>query len=716
MSGPFLSASWFRVATLRPRLRAHTRIRRHLYRGRLWYVADDGATRKAHRFSQGAYALVGRLDGIRTVEAIWQELVQVLGEEAPTQDEVIQALSELHNADLLASNLAPDTDELVTRRRKEKRQLWTQNLKNPMSIRVPLVDPDAFLTRTMPLLAPLFGRIGLLLWLVLVVPAAVLAAEHWDALTNNLVDRVLALDNLLLLTLCYPVVKIVHELGHGYATKANGREVREMGLMFLLFYPIPYVDASAASGLPDRHRRALIGAAGMIAELALAALATYTWVLLEPGLARAVMFNVMLIAGVSTILVNGNPLLRFDGYYILSDLIEIPNLGLRANRYWSHLIDRHVFRTHGVKPFDATSGEKRWLLAYAPAAFVARMLLLFGIALVVASKFFVIGVMMALWSLWTGIVLPVWKMGAHVFTSPHLHRNRRRAVRLTLGSVMVAIVALFVVPAPHHTVTQGVVWIPDAAQVRARGDGRVTRLVQPEGALVRPGALLAEAERPQLAADVEGLAWKVRELEEQGRAQSADRVKLELSRVELEAAERRLAVGRQRTGELAMISGATGRFMLASVPASDLPGRFVKKGELVGFVAPLRAQQARVVVTQDDIELVRGHLRGVSFKVADRPGETFGSHILRAVPGAQTDIPSAALATTNGGPIPVDPRDGSGRKALGRVFQLDIALPRALAQVPLGTRVFVRFRHDPEPLGWQIARRARQLLLAQFDA
>lgn len=717
MSTPFISSSWFKVAHLRPRLRAHTRLRRHRYRGATWYVADDGAAGRSHRFSWGAYMLVGRLDGVRSVDAIWQALVAELDEEAPTQDEVIAILSELHNADLLASDMPPDTDELFGRYRKQKRQILVQNLKSPMSLRIPLVDPDAFLTRYMPYLRPLFGVAGAILWLALVVPALLLASEHWGELTGNLLDRVLAVDNLLLLALVYPVVKIAHELGHGFAAKANGREVRDMGFMFLLFYPIPYVDASAASALTSKWRRALIGAAGMIAELMLAAIAVYAWVLLEPGLARAVAFNVILIAGISTVLVNGNPLLKFDGYYILADVIEIPNLGTRANRYWADLIDRHVFRTHDVKPFAATPGERRWFLAYAPASFVARMLLLFGIALIVAGKFFIFGILLALWSLWSGIVSPAWKIAAHVVTGPHLHRNRRRALRWSGGALAAVLLLLFVVPAPHHTSTQGVVWLPDEAQVRARGDGQVVRIAAADGQFVRPGKPLAVAERPALAAEAAALAARVRELEAQGQAElTQDRVKLELSRVELEGARRRLAGGMQRMRELAVVAQASGTFVLAGTPAQDLPGRYLKKGDVIGYVTPEHAESARVVVPQDDIDLVREHLRGVSFKLATQAGATFVSQIVRAVPGARSELPSPALGAANGGPFAVDPRDPQGRQALGRVFQFDISLPARLRDVPFGTRVFVRFEHDPEPFGFQIARRVRQLFLTQFDA
>ncbi len=717
MSGPFQSTSWFKVAELRPRLRAHTRLRRHRYRGGTWYVADDGAAGRSHRFSWGAYMLVGRLDGIRTVDAIWRELSETLGEEAPSQDEVIATLSELHAHDLLASDRPPDTDELFDRYAKRRRQTWMQNLKSPLSIRIPLVDPDAFLTRTMPLLRPLFGWAGVLLWLLIVVPAALIASAKWEALTGNLLDRVLAADNLLLLSLVYPVVKIVHELGHGYAAKANGREVREMGVMFLLFYPIPYVDASAASALRSKWRRAFIGAAGVIAELVLAALAVYAWVLLEPGLLRAIAFDVILVAGVSTVVINGNPLLRFDGYYILSDLLEIPNLGSRANRYWADLIDRHVFRSHDVKPFAATAGEKRWFLVYAPAAFVARMVLLFGIAMIVATKFFVVGVALALWSLWTGIILPVGKMVSHVFASPQLRRNRRRAVQWTVGAAVAAAVLLFAVPMPHHTNAQGVVWLPDEAHVRAGSDGVITRLDAVEGRTVRSGDPIARAERPALAAEVAALEGRVRELEAKGQAElTADRVRLELSRLELDGARRRLAIGRERMRELDVASNAAGTFVLAGAPAGDLPGRYLKKGELIGYVTPDLADRARVAVGQDDIALVRDRLRGVEFKIAHRVGATYASRILRAVPGARQDLPSAALASANGGPFAVDPSDPQGRRALTRVFQFDIALPEALRRTPFGTRVFVRFRHDPEPIGWQIARRVRQLLLAQFDA
>ena len=124
----------------------------------------------------------------------------------------------------------------------------------------------------------------------------------------------------------FPLIKALHELGHATAKRAGGGEVHDMGVMLLVLMPVPYVDASSANVLRSRWQRALIGAAGMLVELFVAALAFYVWLLVEPGLLRAVCFNVMLVAGVSTLIFNGNPLLRYDAYYILADLIELPNL------------------------------------------------------------------------------------------------------------------------------------------------------------------------------------------------------------------------------------------------------------------------------------------------------------------------------------------------------------------------------------------------------
>ena len=152
------------------------------------------------------------------------------------------------------------------------------------------------------------------------------------------------------------MVKSLHELGHAFATKVWGGEVHEVGLMLLVFIPVLYVDASASAAFRQKHRRIVVGAAGILVETTLAALAVIVWVYGSPGIGRAIAFNVILIGGVSTLLFNGNPLLRFDGYYIFSDLIEVPNLATRANAYLFYVIQKHLFKIDSV---DSPVADRR---------------------------------------------------------------------------------------------------------------------------------------------------------------------------------------------------------------------------------------------------------------------------------------------------------------------------------------------------------------------
>ena len=245
----------------------------------------------------------------RPVQMLW-ELANTGGEgDACTQNEIVDLLVQMHAAELLQVDSAPDSVALFQRYNKKRLATLKQWFLNPMSLKLPLVDPNKFLSRWAPSLAWLFSLKGALLWLAVVFPALFLAGQHWSELTNNLSDNVLSSSNLMVMVVVFPVVKLLHELGHGFASKVWGGAVHEMGLMFLVFAPVPYVDASSSAAFPSKYKRAIVAAAGMLVELFLAALALYVWLLIEPGIVRAMAFNVMVVAGVSTLAVNGNPLL-----------------------------------------------------------------------------------------------------------------------------------------------------------------------------------------------------------------------------------------------------------------------------------------------------------------------------------------------------------------------------------------------------------------------
>jgi putative peptide zinc metalloprotease protein len=713
MGRSVFSQSWHNAAELRPRLLPHARIYPHTYRGQRWYVLQDSTGGRYHRLSPGAYQLVSHMDGHTTVQALWDDACRSGGDEIPTQDEVVELLMQLHSNDLLHCDVTPDAAEMFERYSKRRKQKWKQWITNPTSLKIPLINPDPFLTYWADRLAWLFGPKGAMLWLAVVLPALLLAGQNWNELTHNMSDRVLATGNLVILIFVFPVVKALHELGHGFATKVWGGTVHEMGLMFLVFAPAPYVDASAASTFRSKRKRAVVGAAGMLVEVFLAAIAMYVWVLVEPGAVRAVAYNVMLIAGISTVIVNGNPLLRYDGYYILCDLIEMPNLGQRGTRYLTYLSDRYLFGASELESVDESPSEKRWLVCYTIASWFYKIFVTISIIIFIAGEFFIFGVLLAIWSAIGLFVMPLWKAGKHLVESPTLHRHRARAIKLTVGAIALLFLFISAVPTPLRTQAEGVVWLPDEAMVRAGVNGYFKRWLVTPGTQVRRGTALLQMEDPMLAAELEVARAKVMEMQARYSVeQFTNPVEAEVIRPQLEHEQRALEKIIERYARLTIYSRIDGVVTVANAP--DMTGQYFKQGELLGYMLDRQRLVARVAILQENIGLVRRGLKNAELRFADAVPTTYKVKLLREVPSGLEELPTAALGSHGGGSVPIDPNDTKGLKTLERVFYVDLSLPPEAIPSAFGGRVFVRFEHAGEPLLSQWHRRLRQLFLSKF--
>ena len=714
MAAPLLSSSWYRVCDRKPKLRSHARLYRHRYRGQLWYLLQDPASSRVHRFTPAARLIIALMDGRRTVAQLWEIANRRLGEDAPTQDEMIQLLGQLHAVDLLQSDVTPDVVELFTRGEREDRARYRRSFANPMALRIPLWDPDAFLNRFRRWPRAIWSRWGALVWLAIVVPAVFLVPPHWPELTNDFTDRVLALDNLVVLYLVFPVLKALHELGHATATKAGGGEVHDIGIIVLVLLPVPYVEASAATIFKSKYRRALVGAAGVTVELFVAALAFYAWLLVEPGLVRAILFNVMLIASVSTVIFNGNPLLRYDAYYILADLIEIPNLAARSARYWGYLLERYVLGAHEAEPPDVSGSEKTWFVFYGLAATLYRILVTVVIAVFIAGRFFVFGVLLALWAVVAMAVFPVIRSIGYVTASPRLRRHRTRAITVTVGAILVIAAFLFSVPMPYHSHAEGVLWLPEEAIVRAGANGFLRSFLVEPGARVAEGEALIQCNDPALTAQLRYDEAKVAEMEAEYNAEFvSDQAKAQIVREKLDTERADLALIRERAADLVVRARTDGIFVVPQMV--DMPGRYYHKGDQLGYVLGKVHPLARVVVPQDAVDEVRRATDRVRVRLAEHPQDVLQGRVVRGVPGGDETLPSAALAAQGGGEIATDPRDTKSPKALERVFQFDVELDGAARVDHFGQRVFVRFEYRKEPLSVQWYRSIRLLFLRSFN-
>lgn len=710
MGERYLSPNWHRYADLRPRLKSGVTISAHRYLGEIWYVLRDPVTAQHHRFTPAACRLISAMDGQTTVDAIWREALEREGEQAPPQGDIQRLLVQLHTADLIASDIAPGVSELDVRRASHARQQQAKVFKNPLTVTLPLFNPDRIVRAAARIVGAVPPLLRLCVYLAFVVPALVLGFSMRHELFANMSDRLLSFNNLILLALLTPIIKLWHEFGHGVVSRIYGGPVREFGIMLVAFYPMPYVDASASSAFPSKWRRMHVAAAGMLFEFMLAAAALYVWHAAEDGLVRTLAFNTIVIAGVSTLLINGNPLLRYDGYYIFCDVMEMPNLGQRAGRLWAQLIQRGLFGAKGLRGENLSLRERVVFLLYAPLSWLYRMVVVLGLAVFVAQQYLLPGVLIALWSLWLSVLLPLFKALRVVFVGEQLADVRGRAVGVTmLGFAALGAAAL--VPVPLHTSADGVVWLPENAVVRAGAPGFVASLNAP-GKDVQAGAALGALENATLAGDLEVQRLKVIEAETRIAADAfGDQAKLVLLRRDLEDARAAYARAAEKAARLAIRAGASGAFMAPE--AADLPGRFVTEGAVLGHIVPPSASTVRMVVTQDNIELVRGQLRDVEVRLLGDAGRSIPARLAREVPAASRELPSAALGNAGGGPFPVEPNDDKGITTLSRVFQFDVELAHPVAP-KFGQRVVIKLRHDPEAIAAQMQRRARQLFLSWF--
>lgn len=710
MNEPLASGSWHRVAGLRPSLVPGLNVVRQEVRDQVWHVLVEPASGRQLRLNPAAYALVARFDGRLPVEQLWQRQLAQLREDAPTQDEVLRLLAQLFRAGMIRFDAAPHLSLLFARREQEGRQR-RRGMMNPLMLRMPLANPARLLEKLAPVAHWLFRPAAFVAWCVAVLLALLAAGAHFGELRSD-AQRLFATPSAYLIAwVLYPLVKLVHELGHGLAVRRFGGEVRELGISLMFLTPAPYVDAAAANAFPSPRHRLVVSAAGILVEMALACFALWVWLVVSPGLVRDAALTVVLVCSISTLLFNANPLMRFDGYYALCDALQLPNLALRSQAWWTRRWREWIgVPVPGPAPLLA-QGEAKWLVAYAPAAAVYRVLLLLSLVFWVGSASWLLGWIVALAFLaWLGRRTWRWAQGDAAGGDPLARRRSLRAAGLVAGA---ALLLLFVVPAPNQVVARGVVWPPEQAQLRAGAAGFVERLELQQGGTAMPGqplvilhdpVLLAahertSSERTGLLAQQYG-ALLTQPVRAADIAEDLDRNAAELARIE------------EQLALLEVRAHLPGGVVWAR--PQDLPGSYVQRGAMLGHVLTGGPAHVRIALLEDDYLRTRGRVRAVRVRLADDAGSSWEAKLADAAPGATLELPAPALGDRHGGSIPLDPADPSGLRTRVPVFLLDAEVPGLQASA-IGGRAWVKLVLPAQPLGVQWFGQLQRLLIKQFN-
>ena len=726
----FLSPDWYRVAELRPRFRQGVRVSRQVVRGEVWFVLSDPISGKHHRFNDLAFALISACDGQRTLDEVWAACAHAPkaspATSPATQGEALRIFSLAFAANLLMAHVSPDAAALVRSQTRQQRKR-TRAAVNPLSFRVPLWNPDAFLNRHIAKVRFLFSGAAAVAVVALAVLAALLLAFNASAVASQAALKLNSGAMWLALWLAYPLVKGLHELAHAFAVKAYGGEVHDLGVSLLMLTPVPYVDASASVAFSSKHQRMAVAAAGIVVELVLALVALLLWLNLEAGGLKDAALAVMLIGGLSTLLVNGNPLLRFDGYHVLSDFLELPHWAQRSQALWRFLAKRWLLRLTNTAAFDGDApGARTWLLAYAPLSWAYRVVLLAWLAVWLASVHPMLGWAAVGLAFWTLLAQPVFNALRFVNGAAELQGRRAQAWAITLLGSSALMLAVFTVPLPNRTQAPGVVWLSDEAMVRLGTDGFVEEYLAVDGEQVTAGQPLMRLSNDVLQADMQRAVAALKRLEiERAATFEIDALRAGVANDALARAQAELQRLQQRVEELTVRAATAGRVVIN--PGTSVVGQYLAQGQLVAHVLSAQPPLVKVMVRNEDMAQVRESTESaaaslpltessnrIQVELAHLPGTDWAARWQASVPQASINLPSAALGESAGGSIATDSADKTGRTAREPRFQLDLRLA-SNSPARVGERCQVTFVHDPASAAQMLAQFARRSLLRHFE-
>lgn len=626
--------------------------------GATTWIVKDPLTLEHFQFSAEEFALMDWIRRPVSIAELQRLFQRRFSPQTITPQTIWDFLSRLHTAGLLVGDAAGQGTELLDRRDREQLRRWALSWTGILGIRFRGFDPDGLLTALHAELRWLFSPVSLLAALAVVVYALSIVLGHVDTLRDRLPALSALVDprNLVWLLVAIGFVKVLHELGHGLVCKHFGGHVQEMGFMLLVFSPCLYCDVSDAWRFPSKWRRIAVSAAGICVEVFLASLATIVWWYAQPGVVQLVALNIMIVCTVNTFLINGNPLMRYDGYYIFSDLVETPNLWQRSREAFSYFWSDWLLGQPAADDPLIPLRKRPLLAAYAVASkvYMGLMCLMIVWGLVkVLYPYHLENLAYAVGAIVFGSALVAPISGVIDVARNPIRRAELRGGRVSLLAAVALAVVVGVLAIPvDYKVRAPLVLLPDdAARVYATAEGTLVSIL-PAGAKVRRGDVVARLRNASMDVEIaklEGeLAVRRLHVEHLERLRGVDHDandQLPTARTELADSQRRLDERRRDAGRLTLVAPADGVIVPAprkpdARPAeSRLPvwsgsllepqslGAHVEPGTLVCLVGDPHRLTAVLLVDDADVKrLAPG--QPARLRLAELPGQVIDGEVV----------------------------------------------------------------------------------------
>ncbi len=740
-----LVSSASRPLTLR--MRPDLTARRQRYHGRAYWVVKEPIGLNYYRFHEEEYAILGMLDGNSSLESIKEQFEQEFTPQKITYQDLQQFIGMLHRSGLVIADTIGQGHQLCKRRGEKKRREWLGKLSNVFALRWRGIDPERILNWLFPYTSWFFSKPVVIFNLLLGLSALLLIFVQFDVFQSRLPSFHQYFgnwQNWLYMGIGMAIAKVLHEFGHGLSCKYFGGECHEMGFMLLVFTPALYCNVSDSWMLPNKWHRAFIGAAGMYVEMVIASVATFLWWFTSPTIVlNQVCLSLMFICSVSTLLFNGNPLLRFDGYYILMDVIEIPNLRQKATEVLKRFVvqlclgieqpenpflPQHNRFLFGLYTIAAVC--YRWIIVFSILMFLNKVLEPYGLK--------IIGRLLGAMGFFGLVVQPIWQLIQFFYLPGRMHKVKRHRV-VASGVVLAAVVGVILfIPLPFHVTCTFDVKPRDAVTIFSAVGGRLDEVRVRPGNAVEQGDELArlknidldlgvvrlEGQISELDAELEVLRQRQRFDENAGlRANEllAQRKSLQEVLDERKAEQKKLIV-------LTPVSGIV-------LPVADRPDRDARDGQLPRWVgSPLERRNrgaflepsdricqvgdptklvAEIIIDQSDLDLVVAAMLKrqqenkprvpVVLMLDALPGKQFDTDLERIALEQLKETP-LSLATAAGGDLDSVADQTGVPRPLNTSYPAIASLPVSDEAFQLGLRGKAKIYTGWQPLGRRLYR------------
>ncbi len=689
------------------------------------YVIEDPLRGKFYRVGVPEFTFMSLLDGRASIAAALGTAAGQLGRRALAEHEALALCHWLLDSQLAHTDDSAQADRLCESAEKIAQRRLAGNI-NPLMIKVPLVNPDGLLEAIGPWVAWLFSWQFFLVWIGACSYGVYLVAAGWDhraASAGVILDR----DNWLRLAMAWALLKVLHELAHGLACKKYGGTVPEAGVTFLFLAPLAYVDVTSSWRFRCKWHRMATAGAGMYVELFAAAIAVICWSNTSAGLAHHFALNVAVMASFNTLLFNGNPLVRFDGYFIFSDLLGIPNLYSCSQQCLVAAMQKYLL---GLQP-PTTSLPRRKLAMvqiYGAAALAWRVACFLSLALLLLGMFSHFGVLLAAVLLALAWGVPGIRIARQLVQNRSRQPVNKRRLAVSVGACLsLAAVASLLLVHPGTVKAPAVVEYSPLTVIRAATPGFVREIRVRSGDVVEPGQVIAVLENEELLAELADLqlAFQQSVLRERTCHLEAQLGKSQAERANQEALEKKIAEMRDRIAGLTVRTPVGGHAFEPDI--DSLEGRYLQTGGVIAFVGTEQTKELLIAVDQDDIDLFLCQLgRAVDVRTRLSGGTWLAARLTQAEPRGSVELPHPAFAAPVGGPLAVRPNresqrssenEGGNYELLTPVFLVKAELPPEQSlQLHAGQLATVTFRSPTETVASRIVSRTQAWIQRQIAA